>query len=153
NHPIALLRVEDEGLLVQPPAAAPKVEEMRASASRPIAEPNQAGIAAGAIDDRSAEEVLQRIAQQIRQNGRGGHDGKRMFASPLRRRLARELGLELGRLNGSGPHGRIIKVDVERAARETMRPAEQVAAAEAEVEPSEEAQKRRPRELVARSEA
>ena len=40
----------------------------------------------------------------------------------LARRLAREFGLELAALNGSGPHGRIVKADVERAARETVRP-------------------------------
>ncbi len=149
NHPIALLRVEDERIVAQ--AAAASKEDMQASPSRPTAAPNQAGIAAGGADDRSAEEVLQRIAQQIRQNG--DHGGKRIFASPLARRLARELGLELGKLNGSGPHGRIVKVDVERAAGEALHPAEQVAAAKAKGEPLEEAQKPRPQELVARSEA
>lgn len=41
--------------------------------------------------------------------------GQRIFASPLARRLAAEGGLDLGRINGSGPHGRIIKRDVEAA--------------------------------------
>ncbi len=40
----------------------------------------------------------------------------RLFASPLARRLAREKGLDLAGLQGSGPHGRIVKRDVERAA-------------------------------------
>jgi pyruvate dehydrogenase E2 component (dihydrolipoamide acetyltransferase) len=39
----------------------------------------------------------------------------RIFASPLARRLARERGLDLSRLRGSGPHGRVVKRDVERA--------------------------------------
>jgi pyruvate dehydrogenase E2 component (dihydrolipoamide acetyltransferase) len=39
----------------------------------------------------------------------------RVFSSPLARRLAREAGIELGRINGSGPHGRIIARDVEEA--------------------------------------
>jgi pyruvate dehydrogenase E2 component (dihydrolipoamide acetyltransferase) len=48
----------------------------------------------------------------------------RIFASPLARRLAREKGLDLARLKGSGPHGRIVKADVEAAAREApARPA------------------------------
>ena len=44
---------------------------------------------------------------------RNGKDG--VFASPLARRLASERGLDLGALPGSGPRGRIIKRDVERA--------------------------------------
>ncbi len=39
----------------------------------------------------------------------------RIFASPLARRLAAERGLNLASLKGSGPHGRIIRVDVEAA--------------------------------------
>ena len=39
----------------------------------------------------------------------------RIFSSPLARRLAREAGIELARINGSGPHGRIIARDVEEA--------------------------------------
>ncbi|MCA3715796.1 biotin/lipoyl-containing protein, partial [Phenylobacterium sp.] len=40
----------------------------------------------------------------------------RIFASPLARRLAAERGLDLATLTGSGPHGRIIRADVEAAA-------------------------------------
>jgi pyruvate dehydrogenase E2 component (dihydrolipoamide acetyltransferase) len=43
-------------------------------------------------------------------------DGERVKASPLARRLAKERGLELSRLEGSGPGGRIVKSDVEGAA-------------------------------------
>jgi pyruvate dehydrogenase E2 component (dihydrolipoamide acetyltransferase) len=43
-------------------------------------------------------------------NGQG-----RTFSSPLARRLAKDAGIELGRINGSGPHGRIIARDVEEA--------------------------------------
>ena len=41
--------------------------------------------------------------------------GNRTFSSPLARRLAREAGVDLGRIQGSGPHGRIIARDVEAA--------------------------------------
>ena len=41
---------------------------------------------------------------------------QRILASPLARRLAAERGLDLAALTGSGPHGRIIRVDVEAAA-------------------------------------
>jgi pyruvate dehydrogenase E2 component (dihydrolipoamide acetyltransferase) len=39
----------------------------------------------------------------------------RIFSSPLARRLAKDAGIELGRINGSGPHGRVIARDVESA--------------------------------------
>jgi pyruvate dehydrogenase E2 component (dihydrolipoamide acetyltransferase) len=39
----------------------------------------------------------------------------RTFSSPLARRLARDAGIELARINGSGPHGRVIARDVEEA--------------------------------------
>ncbi|MGN6815480.1 MAG: dihydrolipoamide acetyltransferase family protein [Solirubrobacterales bacterium] len=42
-------------------------------------------------------------------------DGERVKASPLARRLARERGLDLSALHGSGPGGRIVKHDVEEA--------------------------------------
>jgi pyruvate dehydrogenase E2 component (dihydrolipoamide acetyltransferase) len=41
--------------------------------------------------------------------------GDRIFASPLAKRLAKEAGLDLGQISGSGPHGRIVKADVEKA--------------------------------------
>ncbi|WP_170605219.1 pyruvate dehydrogenase complex dihydrolipoamide acetyltransferase [Ruegeria arenilitoris] len=42
-------------------------------------------------------------------------DGGRIFASPLARRIAAQKGLDLAQINGSGPHGRIVKADVEGA--------------------------------------
>jgi pyruvate dehydrogenase E2 component (dihydrolipoamide acetyltransferase) len=43
--------------------------------------------------------------------------GPRVKASPLARRIATELDVDLSALTGSGPHGRVIRSDVERAAR------------------------------------
>ncbi len=43
-------------------------------------------------------------------------DGKRVFSSPLARRLAKEAGLDLSAVTGTGPHGRVVKADVEKAA-------------------------------------
>ena len=42
--------------------------------------------------------------------------GERLKASPLARRLARERGLELSSINGTGPEGRIVAEDIERLA-------------------------------------
>ncbi|MBY6004454.1 pyruvate dehydrogenase complex dihydrolipoamide acetyltransferase [Salipiger bermudensis] len=58
-----------------------------------------------------------------------GSDGKRIFATPLARRIAADKGLDLAQIKGSGPHGRIVKADVENA---TAKPAEKVAPAATE---------------------
>jgi len=42
-------------------------------------------------------------------------NGARVFASPLAKRLAKEAGIELGAITGSGPHGRVVRSDVEAA--------------------------------------
>lgn len=42
-----------------------------------------------------------------------GADGERIFASPLARRIAADKGVDLADVKGSGPHGRIVKADVE----------------------------------------
>lgn len=44
--------------------------------------------------------------------------GDRVFASPLARRIAADKGIDLTSLKGTGPHGRIVKADVEGAAPE-----------------------------------
>jgi len=41
--------------------------------------------------------------------------GERTFSSPLARRLAKEAGLDISAISGSGPHGRVVKSDVEQA--------------------------------------
>ena len=56
-------------------------------------------------------------------------DGQRIFASPLARRIAAQKGLDLSAIKGSGPHGRIVKADVEKA---EAAPAAKPAAAAAE---------------------
>lgn len=43
------------------------------------------------------------------------NSGERVFASPLAKRIASDKGINLNTIQGSGPHGRIIKADVENA--------------------------------------
>ncbi len=77
----------------------------------PGAEPATVGAAA----QKTAElaEAPGTGSAQAEPMDRGG--GQRPKASPLARRLAREKGLDLGHLKGSGPGGRIVKADVEKA--------------------------------------
>jgi pyruvate dehydrogenase E2 component (dihydrolipoamide acetyltransferase) len=122
NQPIAVLLEEGESASDAAPTPPPP-----APAQSPKPEAHSAD------HDVSPEHVMSRIAEQIRANGHGkGHTnghGARVFASPLARRLARERGIDLAALVGSGPHGRIVKVDVEHA-RPGEGPAAEVEAAE-----------------------
>ena len=59
------------------------------------------------------------------------NDGGRVFASPLARKLAKEKGINLGQVKGSGENGRIVRKDIENftpAAQQTAAPAQQQAA-------------------------
>lgn len=54
--------------------------------------------------------------------------GDRIFASPLARRLAKNAGLDLSKIEGSGPRGRIVKADVEKAEKTSSASTAQTAA-------------------------
>jgi pyruvate dehydrogenase E2 component (dihydrolipoamide acetyltransferase) len=77
-----------------------------APAAKPAAAEPAAAPAAKAPEPAAAAPAKQPAPQP---------DGGRIFSSPLARRLAREAGVELTRINGSGPHGRVIARDVEEA--------------------------------------
>jgi pyruvate dehydrogenase E2 component (dihydrolipoamide acetyltransferase) len=77
--------------------------------------------ALGAIStDETAAEAESQLAATLREpasvaNGADVGDHGRLFASPLARRLARDAGVEVSRLSGTGPIGRILRRDVEHA--------------------------------------
>ncbi|HEX4807205.1 MAG TPA: dihydrolipoamide acetyltransferase family protein [Conexibacter sp.] len=79
----------------------------RASSSPPAG-------SAGAADGAGADAAGSSPSMPVVGDGSGA--GERVKASPVARRLARELGVELAGLAGSGPGGRIVKADVEAAA-------------------------------------
>ena len=60
----------------------------------------------------------------------------RVFASPLARRIAEQKGVDLASVTGSGPHGRIIKADVEAAKPGQAKPAAPQATSQAAPAPS-----------------
>jgi pyruvate dehydrogenase E2 component (dihydrolipoamide acetyltransferase) len=99
----------EEGEAGDEPEAEPEAEEEpEAEGARAReeaeAEPAPAGQAPAATAERPPEPAAPAVAG----------DG-RAKASPLARRIARERGLDLSQLQGSGPGGRIVKADVERA--------------------------------------
>jgi pyruvate dehydrogenase E2 component (dihydrolipoamide acetyltransferase) len=61
-------------------------------------------------------------------------DGERVKASPLARRIARERGIDLASIRGTGPDGRIIAEDIDRAAAAPARPAAPAAMPAGDVE-------------------
>ena len=70
-------------------------------------------------------------------------EGERIKASPLARRLAREQGIDLAAVSGTGPEGRIVAEDVERDAT-TAAPAAEPTPAPAP-EPADRSRHRSPR--------
>ncbi|MDV4166603.1 pyruvate dehydrogenase complex dihydrolipoamide acetyltransferase [Rhodovulum sp. FJ3] len=79
--------------------------------SAPAAAPAAAASDAGAAEAPKADAPAPTAAPAAPATG----DGKRVFASPLARRIAADKGVDLTTLTGSGPHGRIVKADVEGA--------------------------------------
>src|SRR5713101_1652842 len=113
NDVIAVLAGDGEdvkaagaGAATAPPKAASAAQTPAAAKPVPIA----AAPAAKAAAPAAAAPAPQAAAPAPQANGHA-----RIFSSPLARRLAKEAGIELGRINGSGPHGRVVARDVEGA--------------------------------------
>ena len=93
NTPIAVMLEDGESADDIGAASAP------APATAPTATPAEAAPAAATPAPAAAKAA----------------DGSRLFATPLARRIAADKGLDLNTVSGSGPHGRIVKADVENA--------------------------------------
>ena len=114
NDVIAVLAGEGEdvkaagaGTASAPPKPAPSAEAP--TAAKPVPAP-VAAPAAKVAAPAAATPAPQAVAAAPQTNGHA-----RTFSSPLARRLAKDAGIELARINGSGPHGRVIARDVEEA--------------------------------------
>jgi pyruvate dehydrogenase E2 component (dihydrolipoamide acetyltransferase) len=107
NQVIAVLAGEGEDVKAAASAGggtqapAPKAEAKAAEAPKPAAAPAPAAAAQKAPAPAAAPAAA--------------HEGNRIFASPLAKRLAREANIDLSRVQGSGPHGRIVAHDIETA--------------------------------------
>ncbi|MBC7905845.1 MAG: pyruvate dehydrogenase complex dihydrolipoamide acetyltransferase [Rhodospirillaceae bacterium] len=93
NQPIAILLEEGED------SSAVANVGAKPAAAAPVAAPAAAPVPAAAASAPAA----------------AVHGGPRVFASPLAKRLAADGGIDLKLVTGSGPHGRIVKADVEQA--------------------------------------
>jgi pyruvate dehydrogenase E2 component (dihydrolipoamide acetyltransferase) len=108
----------------QPEAQAEPEEAEADEAEQQPAETEEAPAVASAEAGGGETEAGAGTATRTRPaEGNGAGDGGRVKASPVARRMARELGVELARLEGTGPGGRIVKADVEAAAGGTQAPA------------------------------
>jgi pyruvate dehydrogenase E2 component (dihydrolipoamide acetyltransferase) len=88
------------------PAPAPKPAEAPKAAAPPAAPAAPAKVEAAAPTSAAPAP-----AAAPKTNGQGG----RIFSSPLARRLAKEAGIDLARIAGSGPHGRVVARDIAAA--------------------------------------
>jgi pyruvate dehydrogenase E2 component (dihydrolipoamide acetyltransferase) len=105
-----------------------------AAAKRGPEAPGEAAPGEDAAEREPSEAPVQATAQPAAPTPSG--DG-RVKASPLARRMASEKGLDLAALSGSGPGGRIVKADVERAMAAGPAPAAAQAPAAAPAAPAE----------------
>ena len=99
NEPIAILVGVGEAVPASPApsaAAAPIDVKPEAPSPQPVPETAPAPV------------------PRVSANG-DGDGGPRIFVSPLARRMAKQAGIELSGLRGSGPNGRIVKADIEAA--------------------------------------
>ncbi len=104
NTPIARLKDEGGAVAPAPKADAPKAETAKAEPA--TAEPTP--VAAPKPEPAPAPAKA---------------EGERIFASPLARRIASQNGVDLKSVKGTGPHGRIVKRDLEGAEKGTAKPA------------------------------
>ena len=115
NEPIAILVEQGEAV----PAAMPAAK----AAPEPKAEAPPGSSARGQAPQPDA------APRPVSQSGNGRDaGGERIFVSPLARRMAKQAGIDLATLKGSGPNGRIVKVDIEASLQKGAPAAQPVAA-------------------------
>jgi pyruvate dehydrogenase E2 component (dihydrolipoamide acetyltransferase) len=112
NNVIAVLAGDGEDVKAAAGAAAsaaPPKPTAEAPAPKPAPAP-AAAAPAPASAPAAAPPPMPAVAPAAQANGHG-----RIFSSPLARRLAKDAGIDIARIIGTGPHGRIIARDVEEA--------------------------------------
>ncbi|WP_240233719.1 pyruvate dehydrogenase complex dihydrolipoamide acetyltransferase [Devosia lacusdianchii] len=111
NAVIAVLLQEGESAdaaaapKAEAPKAAPAAEAPTAEAPKPAAAP-----APAATNSNTGSSAPAKVAPAPAKA-----EGGKVFASPLARRLAKDAGIDVSAISGSGPKGRVVKSDVEAA--------------------------------------
>jgi pyruvate dehydrogenase E2 component (dihydrolipoamide acetyltransferase) len=90
--------------------AAPASKPAEAPAAKPAPAP-----AAAPAPKPAATGPTQAAAPQAAASASQGNGHARIFSSPLARRLAKDAGIDVARITGTGPHGRVVARDVEGA--------------------------------------
>jgi pyruvate dehydrogenase E2 component (dihydrolipoamide acetyltransferase) len=106
NEPIAILAEEGEDIETAIASVGDSKSEAAAAKGSEPAKTEKAAEKPASKPEPAAEKPAEKPAAS---------SGDRIFASPLARRMAENEGLDLAKLSGSGPHGRIVKRDIEDA--------------------------------------
>jgi pyruvate dehydrogenase E2 component (dihydrolipoamide acetyltransferase) len=119
NQLIALIAGEGEDpKSVSASGGAAPAPKAAASAPSQAAQPTQSQPAAAAPQPAAqtpSSRADQGLAAPAKAETSKGNGAGRIFASPLARRIAKDTGIDLSRVQGSGPHGRVVERDVRSA--------------------------------------
>jgi pyruvate dehydrogenase E2 component (dihydrolipoamide acetyltransferase) len=114
NAPIARLKGDGETAAPAPAAAPPQSSAAQPTAPPPAEEhPRSSPAAAGEGDHAQRGGGGAPAVEPQKAAALSSGRGPRIFASPLAKRIAEQNGVDLSTVQGSGPHGRIIRRDVE----------------------------------------
>jgi pyruvate dehydrogenase E2 component (dihydrolipoamide acetyltransferase) len=118
NSVIAVLAGDGEDVKAAASAAKPepvKAPEKKAEAVPAATKPSPQRREAPGDTTPKPSPPSERSSSKVAVGTQQAAEGNRVFSSPLARRLAKEAGIDLGRVQGSGPHGRVIARDIDSA--------------------------------------
>ncbi|MFA7329581.1 MAG: dihydrolipoamide acetyltransferase family protein [Candidatus Delongbacteria bacterium] len=120
GHPLVELETGDGTASAAASAPAPAV----AAATEPVGGESGPGVV-GNIEVATGPDVMPASGEGLAPvaTTSDATGGGRVTASPVARRLAKDLGVDLSRLAGSGPQGRVMKADIQRAGQTAASPA------------------------------
>ena len=106
------INVGDVVVSIGDAAASAKPEEAKENAKEDVVEEENAGVV-GALETSST--VLETSQEGMPE--KPGQEGRKVLATPVARHLARELGVDINQIAGSGPAGRVMKDDIRKMAK------------------------------------
>ena len=113
NALIAVLAGEGEDVAAAAKAGGDSAPEAKAEAPQAEAAKDEPKAGAPKSEAPKAEAPAQPAPKAVASGSPA--NGDRTFASPLARRIAKDAGVDVSAIAGSGPHGRVVKADVEAA--------------------------------------